>query len=75
MQSKGMNPASMLHGVAVSPLIEAYFEMNRLKQLYRQGWLQCGIVPERCESVAEHSFGEVARSVKKLDFLYIIRSS
>jgi 5'-deoxynucleotidase YfbR-like HD superfamily hydrolase len=38
------------------PLIEAYFELNHLKQLYRQGWLRRGIPPERCESVAEHVF-------------------
>lgn len=41
----------------VLPIIEAYFEFNHLKQLYRQGWLQRGIAPEHCESVAEHSFG------------------
>ncbi len=39
------------------PLIQAYFELNHLKQLYRQGWLRVGIPPERCESVAEHSLG------------------
>lgn len=39
------------------PLIEAYFELNHLKQLYRQGWLRRGIPPERCESVAEHVYG------------------
>ena len=28
-----------------------------MKQLYRQGWLKRGIPRERCESIAEHSFG------------------
>ena len=40
----------------VHPLIEAYFEFNHLKQLYRQGWLKKGVPAERCESVAEHIF-------------------
>ena len=39
------------------PIVETYFEFNHLKQLYRQGWLRRGVPPERCESVAEHSFG------------------
>ena len=37
--------------------IAAYFEIAQLKQLYRQGWLRRGIPRERCESVAEHTFG------------------
>ncbi len=56
MQTKGINPAASLRG-DVSPLVEAYFDLNRLKQLYRQGWLKRGIAPGYCESVAEHSFG------------------
>lgn len=40
-----------------SPWVKLYFEVVHLKQLYRQGWLRRGIAPERCESVAEHSFG------------------
>ena len=38
------------------PLVEAYFELNQLKLLFRQGWLRRGVPPERCESVAEHVF-------------------
>ncbi|MBL6981661.1 MAG: HD domain-containing protein, partial [Anaerolineales bacterium] len=34
-----------------------YFEISHLKQLYRQGWLQRGVSPDSCESVAEHTFG------------------
>ncbi|MBF0351010.1 MAG: HD domain-containing protein [SAR324 cluster bacterium] len=37
--------------------LQFYFEINRLKLLYRQGWLKRGIPKEVCESVAEHSFG------------------
>ncbi|GAB4528942.1 MAG: hypothetical protein Fur0018_15290 [Anaerolineales bacterium] len=39
------------------PLIHAYYAANQLKRLYRQGWLQHGVPPERCESVAAHTFG------------------
>jgi putative hydrolase of HD superfamily len=57
MESKAPIPASRLRVGRVAPLIEAYFEFNHLKQLYRQGWLQRGVPQARCESVAEHTFG------------------
>lgn len=57
METKAPIPIAHLPSDRVSPLIEAYFELNHLKQLYRQGWLQRGIPHERCESVAEHTFG------------------
>ncbi len=57
MQTKAAPPITHLQGRRTLPLIEAYFELNHLKQLYRQGWLRVGIPPERCESVAEHSLG------------------
>jgi putative hydrolase of HD superfamily len=57
MQQKAPLPLPLLAGQPVSPLIEVYFEIVQLKQLYRQGWLRQGVPPERCESVAEHSFG------------------
>jgi putative hydrolase of HD superfamily len=41
----------------LAPLLAAYFELDQLKQLYRQGWLLRGVPPERCESVADHVFG------------------
>ena len=47
----------MLKDQNVDPFIRAYFELCQLKQLYRQGWLRRGVSRERCESVAEHSFG------------------
>ena len=56
MQVKAENPITLLEGRHTLPLIEAYFEFNQLKQLYRQGWLRRGVPPERCESVAEHTF-------------------
>lgn len=40
-----------------SPIVSTFFEFGYLKQLFRQGWLLNGISAERCESVAEHSFG------------------
>ncbi|MEL7039353.1 MAG: HD domain-containing protein [Cyanobacteria bacterium J06592_8] len=56
MQTKATSARDYVSENDFLPLIEAYFELNNLKQLYRQGWLQQGIDPERCESVAEHSF-------------------
>jgi putative hydrolase of HD superfamily len=57
MKTKAAPPVTHLQGRRTLPLIEAFFEFNQLKQLYRQGWLRMGIPAERCESVAEHSFG------------------
>jgi putative hydrolase of HD superfamily len=39
------------------PLIRAWFEILHLKQVFRKGWLERDIPEDRCESVAEHSFG------------------
>lgn len=57
MITKGEPPLAALSGRDLAPLIAAYFEIDQLKQLYRQGWLRRGVPPERCESVAEHVFG------------------
>jgi putative hydrolase of HD superfamily len=57
MQAKGTPSVGLLLGRHPAPLVEAYYEFNQLKQLYRQGWLARGVPPERAESVAEHSFG------------------
>ncbi len=59
MKTKADLPLSAFDGRDLSPLAAAYFELNHLKQLYRQGWLRRGIPPDRCESVAEHVFGMV----------------
>lgn len=56
MRTKGTLPLAAYGGRSLSPLISAYFELNHLKQLYRQGWLRRGIPPEQCESVAEHVY-------------------
>ena len=56
METKASAPTSLLAGEQVSAWIAAYYEINQLKQLYRQGWLQHGIPKTLCESVAEHSF-------------------
>lgn len=57
MQTKAPPPITHLQGRRTLPLLEAYFELNQLKHLYRQGWLRVGLSREKCESVAEHSFG------------------
>jgi putative hydrolases of HD superfamily len=56
-KTKASNPLSTLKSSNISPFIHVYFELNHLKQLYRQGWLLRGIPAEHCESVAEHTFG------------------
>lgn len=35
----------------------AWFQVMRLKRLFRRGWLRVGIPEEHCETVAEHSCG------------------
>ena len=57
MKTKAANPSRHLQGRDTPAIIELYFDFCHLKQLYRQGWLQRGIAPRRCESVAEHCFG------------------
>ncbi|OGK11322.1 hypothetical protein A2768_01345 [Candidatus Roizmanbacteria bacterium RIFCSPHIGHO2_01_FULL_37_16] len=57
MRTKNRNPALLLEGKKVDPIIEFYFELNHLKQLFRQGWLLKGIPVDKCESVADHLFG------------------
>lgn len=56
MREKAEIPVKLLQG-EVTPLIEAWYEIVHLKQLYRQGWILRGIEPAYCESVAEHSYG------------------
>ncbi len=56
MKTKGHFPLSAFAGCDSSPLATAYFELNHLKNLYRQGWLRRGVPPEQCETVAEHVF-------------------
>lgn len=58
MKVKNENPIGFL-GNDADPLMRLYFQVNHLKQLYRQGWLKQGRdVPEhQCESVADHVFG------------------
>jgi putative hydrolase of HD superfamily len=57
MHTKASPPISHIRHAHASPFVRVYFEFNHLKQLYRQGWLQRGVPPTQCESVAEHSFG------------------
>jgi putative hydrolase of HD superfamily len=57
VELKAENPIGLLKDKSAPPVIAAYFELCHLKQLYRQGWLRRGVPRERCESVAEHSFG------------------
>jgi putative hydrolases of HD superfamily len=56
VKTKGGLPLGAFGHSGTAPLIAAYFELDQLKQLYRQGWLRRGVAPEQCESVAEHVF-------------------
>ena len=57
MAEKADIPVNLLNNAKSSALIEAWFEIVHLKQLFRKGWLQRGIEPGFCETVAEHTFG------------------
>lgn len=37
-------------------ILEVFFEIQSLKNLFRQGWLKNGVEKKFCESVADHSF-------------------
>lgn len=37
-------------------ILRLYFQIQRLKNLYRRGWMQVGLAPEHDESVADHSY-------------------
>lgn len=67
MTEKAAIPVHLLDREKTSPLIETWFEIVHLKQVYRKGWLERGIAPELCESVAEHTFGNAMLCVLLLD--------
>jgi len=56
VRAKADPPLDLLAGRGASRLVELYFAVVHLKQLFRQGWLRAGVPEARCESVAEHSF-------------------
>lgn len=57
METKGPAPRSLFAVGAFRPVLDAYVQINQLKQLYRQGWLRRGVPRDRCETVAEHTAG------------------
>ncbi|MBI3944127.1 MAG: HD domain-containing protein [Chloroflexi bacterium] len=70
METKAPIPLPLLQGRSLPALVQAYFEFCHLKQLYRQGWLRRGVPPERCESVAEHTFGVAVLALFLCDAYY-----
>ena len=38
-------------------IIDVFYKILRLKSLFRQGWLKRGISKDKCETVADHTFG------------------
>ena len=80
MQTKASNPITLLKDKHTLPLVEAYFEFNQLKQLYRQGWLRRGVPVLQCETVAEHTFSMALLAMliadaylPQLDLLKVLR--
>ena len=67
MQQKADIPLALLDRSKSTPLIDTYFEVVHLKQLFRAGWLQRGMKPSDCETVAEHSFGNALLCLLLLD--------
>jgi len=67
MQRKAQMPLTESELDGLFPLLRAYVQWSQLKQLYRQGWLRRGIPPERCESVAEHTFGVALLTLMLVD--------
>ena len=57
METKREQAIRNLDGKKTLPIVEAFYEFNHLKTLFRQGWLRHGIAKEQCETVAEHSLG------------------
>ncbi len=69
MLTKAGNPSGLLKDKDVSPVLRLYFNLAHLKQVYRKGWLERGIPPGRCESVAEHSYGVAMLALFLTDWL------
>jgi putative hydrolase of HD superfamily len=57
MEVKSPPPIDGFDRDALPAAVRLYLELCQLKQLYRQGWLDAGVPGDRCETVAEHSFG------------------
>lgn len=56
--AKNGNPFELISGKGMNLIIEVYFQIMHLKQLYRRGWLRKERVSKmHCESVADHCFG------------------
>ena len=70
IKTKAPPPISTVNDQSIHPITSTYFEFVHLKQLYRRGWLARGIPPERCESVAEHSFGMAVTAMILADTLF-----
>lgn len=52
------NPYRLLSNRSNSSIINMYFQINHLKQLFRRGYLLNNRVPvDKCESVADHCYG------------------
>lgn len=57
MEWKTSLDEALLERLENFPALRAFYQMQHLKHLYRQGWLKAGVPRERCETVADHIFG------------------
>lgn len=57
MAEKNKIPISYIEDAETHAVIELYFKINHLKQLYRTGWLKWGVPKDYAESVGDHTFG------------------
>ncbi len=57
MEWKSPLDEALLERLENGPALRAFYQIQHLKHLYRQGWLKAGVPRERCETVADHIFG------------------
>jgi putative hydrolase of HD superfamily len=66
---KSENPETYLSGDGIHPIKRVYFSLIHLKHIFRRGWLQNDLPKEKCESVADHTFGVVILALLSADYL------
>jgi putative hydrolase of HD superfamily len=66
---KAENPESYLSGEIIHPIKRVYFALIHLKHIFRRGWLLHDLPKDKCESVADHSFGVAILALLTADYL------
>jgi putative hydrolase of HD superfamily len=70
VKTKANHPKNPSINQNTNPVISTYYDLVHLKHLYRQGWLEHEIPQDRCESVAEHTFGVALISMIVADLYF-----